>query len=212
MPETTSQLVTDIREEGSFDITEAQALRWLNRRHRQMCAIAECFRRSSVIAGGTVANQTAYTWPADLIRPLEVSVDGVRYDPTPHATIRGYANGTTLVAGPGLLFAETASAAGVKQIALIPTPSSSGEVIEVYGAYRPAVLLMDNSVPLQIDDEAEEALLAGVFATALSRPSEARADLAASHEALFQAGAQELRLRTKRRFQPSGPAQIQLAG
>ena len=212
MPETTSQLVADIREEGSFDCTEAQALRWLNRRHRQMCAIAECFRKRYVVPSGTVADQAEYTWPADLIRPLEVAVGGQVYEKAVHTDIRGVANGTVLVTGPGLLFAETASTAGVKQVSLIPAPSVAGDAIVIYGAFRPLTLLMDNSVPLQIDDEAEEALLAGVYSTALARPNEARADLAASHEAIFQAGAQELRMRTKHRFQTPGPAQIRLVG
>jgi hypothetical protein len=210
MPELVSQLVTDILTEGSFDATTTQALRWLNRRHRQMCAIAECFRKSAVVAGGTVANQAAYSRPTDLVRAYSVTVDGVTYEGAQHDDIAGIANGTLLVSGPGLLFTETVDAAGVEQLTLSPTPSSSGDVIEVYGAYRPPALLIDNSVPLRIDDEAEEGLLAGVYATALSRPSEARFDLATPHEQVFQAAAEALRLRTKRRLRPRGPVQIRL--
>jgi hypothetical protein len=212
LPDAVSQLIADARTEGAFDATDAQLLRWLDRRHKQMCAASLCYRKTATIGGGSVAGQTVYSPPAGLVRTLEVTVGGLTYGKANHSDIAASAQGWLALDGPGGVFTESRDAAGARQIVLLPAPSESGDVIGVYGAFRPPTLLQDDSVPVQVDDEAVEGLLAGVFATGLSRPSEARADLAVSHEQVFAAATQDLAARVMRAFRTRAPAQIRLRG
>jgi hypothetical protein len=84
--------------------------------------------------------------------------------------------------------------------------------VYAYGVYSPPDLLIDNSVPFRVDDDAIEGLMAGVFATMLSRPGEARPDLAREQEATFSTACEELRTRSNKRSRGPGPAQIRLQG
>jgi hypothetical protein len=211
MPESVSTVVTQIIEEGALDANSTTVLRWLNRRHKAMAARARSFRKTASV-GPTVANQQDYVTPADLVVGLEVTVDGLTYGKARHTDKSQGAQNLLYLSGTGGIFFETADVAGVDSIGLYPVPTTAGLPILVYGAYRPPDLLLNDSVPFQVDDEAIEGLIAGVFATAMSRPNEARQDLAAGHEATFVNETEALRLREKRRLRGSGPAQIRVVG
>jgi hypothetical protein len=210
---TVSQLVTDITAEGAFDADPAQVLRWLDRRHKQMCARAGAFRKTAS-AGVTVAGQQSYAVPAGLLEALEVTVGGVTYTRGRHTDI---ASGDALVlGGTGGIFLDTADSAGVQQVALFPVPSDPGDAISVYGLYAAPDLATTPGAgvitSVLVDDDAVEGLLHGVFATALSRPGEARWDLAQAHEASFETACLEFKRRVTRRLRGSGPSQIRVIG
>jgi hypothetical protein len=207
--ETVSAVVSEILAQGALDLSQSEALAILNRRHKTMVRRARSYRKSAVVSGGTVANQQAYTPPAGLVEALEVTVGALTYTKARRTDIAAGGQSRLVVSGDGV-FMETATSAGVDQLALYPTPTSSGSVIEVYGAYVPPDLLIDNSVPFQVDDEFVEGLMAGVFASALNRPGEARSDLAVAQEQIFEAACMEAKRVEARRLRGSGPTQIRL--
>jgi hypothetical protein len=205
MATTVSALCAEIIAQGAFDLTSADVLTVLNRRHKSMVGRARTFRKSAVV-GPTVVNVAEYTNPADLISALEVTVGGVTYGKARHADKSRGALSRLWLSGDGGIFYETASLTGVDGFGLYPTPTTAGLSIEVYGAFLPPDLLLDNTVPLQVDEDAVEGLKEGVYATLLRAPGEARQDLAAGHEAVFAAATEDLRLRG------NGPAQIRVQG
>ena len=211
MPEAVSALVTQIIEEAAFDAVPATVLRWLNRRHKVMVSRAHTFRKT-VSAGPTVANQAEYTQPAGLVSATEIGVAGLTYGKARRTDKALGAQSRLHLSGPGGIFYETADSAGVKQFGLYPVPTEAGLAVEVYGAFSPPDLLIDNTVPLWVDDEAIEGLMAGVFATGLSRPETARLDLSQGYEAQFGGATDELRVREARRLRGSGPARIRVEG
>jgi hypothetical protein len=126
MAETVSAVVGEILAQGSFDLSPAEALAILNRRHKQMCARSRCVRSAtSATRIGAAGASATYAAPAGLMDMMQ---------------------------------------------------------------------------------------MAGVFATALQRPGEARPDLAAQQEQVFSAACEELRARVARRNRGGGPAQIRLSG
>jgi hypothetical protein len=108
------------------------------------------------------------------------------------------------------VFVEYADALHPIQWLLYPDPGSNG--VAIFGTFEPPDLLINNTVPFAVDADMIEGLMAGVFATALQRPGEARPDLAAQQEQLFMVACEELRTRVARRNRGGGPAQIRLSG
>lgn len=212
MAESVSAVVAEIIAQGSFDLTSAEVLAILNRRHKTMVRRARSYRKTAVVSGGTVVNQTDYTPPAGLVEAREVTAGGVTYGKGKHTDIAAGSASMLLLQGTGGIFMETASSAGVDQISLYPAPTTAGLVISVYGSYTPPDLLIDNSVPFQVDDEFVEGLMAGVFATILNRPGEARGDLAGLQEQSYAAACEEARLLEAKRLRGPGPSQIRVQG
>lgn len=213
MADDVAQLVNDVLDEGAFDATSTQALRWLNRRHRQMCARSRCYRKTVVVAS-TVASQRDYDVPAGIVEAFEITVAGVTYGPGSHSDISAAAQSRLTLAGYGGVFVSTASDAGVTRVALLPVPATGGDEIDLYAAFLPPDLTLDGSAggTLRVDTDALEGLLAGVFATALARPNESRQDLAAGYEQQFASACEELHRRVNRRLKGSGAGQIRLQG
>jgi hypothetical protein len=119
--------------------------------------------------------------------------------------------GTLPLSGTGGVFVEYADVLHPIQWLLYPDPTASNGVA-IYGTYDPPDLLINNTVPFAVDADMIEGLMAGVFASALQRPGEARPDLAAQQEQLFMVACEELRTRVARRNRGGGPAQIRLSG
>lgn len=206
-----SAVVAEIIAQGSFDASQTDVLAILNRRHKTMVARARSFKKSAS-GGSTVAGQQVYPNPAGLVEAREITVAGVTYGRGNHTDLASGAADLLVLDGTGGIFVATADSAGVDSFALYPIPTTSGSAIVVYGSYRPADLLIDNSVPFRIDDEDVEGLMAGVFATLLNRPGEARPDLATAQEQIFTAACEEARLREAKRLRGPGPSMIRVAG
>jgi hypothetical protein len=214
--ETVSAVVGEILAQGSFDLTSAEALAILNRRHKQMCNRARVYRSQAAMTRAD-PDVAVYASAAGLVEPLAMhALEGTATDPV---SVTTYSPGKrtdvpSMLAGvislsdsDGGVFAEYN---GATSWLLYPDPSDL--TVYAYGVYSPTDLLINDTVPFRVDDDAIEGLMAGVFATALRRPGEARPDLATDQEAIFSAACEELRQRSSRRSRGPGPAQIRVQG
>lgn len=205
------QLVKDVLEEGTFDATAPQALRWLSRRQRLMCSRSRCFRKSLEL-GPTVAGQQEYAVPSEALEIREVKVNGIRWGPGRHEDIAD-GNQSWLwlerITGSGIAMRED-SAGGATMLAVFPIPEG-GLALTAYAVCEPPDLLESDDSTLVIPATMEDALVNGAIATGLLR-LEARPDIATPFEQMFNAACEELARETARRFRGSGPARIRVIG
>jgi hypothetical protein len=216
MAETVSAVVGEILAQGSFDLSQAEALAILNRRHKQMCARSRCVRSAtSATRIGAAGASATYAAPAGLMDMMQMLVASgtsfAEYRKAKRADVEAMYEGTLPISGTGGVFVEYSDTAHPIQWLLYPDPTVSNGVV-VFGTFEPPDLLINNTVPFAVDADMIEGLMAGVFATALNRPGEARPDLAAQQEQVFSAACEELRARVARRNRGGGPAQIRLSG
>lgn len=210
MADSVQQLVDDVVQEGQFDVSAAQALRWLSRRHRFMVAESRCFRKT-VEVGPTVAGQRDYELPSDLVEIMEVLVSGTTYGKARHVDLPLGEAGYLILDGDGGIVAPEETSDGAAEIALYPTPGSDGDSITVRGAFLPPDLDTADDSTLKLPGDFSDALVAGAIATGLKR-IEHRQDLAAGHEAEFREGVERLRVQTRRKYRGPGPATIRVRG
>lgn len=215
-------LVTEIRTEGGFEVTESTALTVLDRRHKQMCARARWHRMSREAAADTAldAPYSTVELPGDAVEAFTISFptedDSPQFTRTKLADRPGILDGTLVVRGRGGVFVEAYSASELEQDAtVILYPAvTDGAVAQVEGAFVPPTLLIAETggAVIRVPSDFYEALLAGVYASLLSRPGESRPDLAAVQEATFAGGCEELRTRADLRYRTRGPRQIRILG
>lgn len=192
------------------DVTQAEALTALNRRHKAMVAHARSFRKQ-VAVGNTVAGQAFYTL-TDIIELYALEIAGAPYTKARRPDIFGYAQGVVSwegLTGTGLIV-EDANASGVQGLTLIPTPTTSGSAIVAYAAIKPADLVAgDAAAAIKVDDDFFNALVEGATATYLARQGEGTPG---ELEARFDAACEKMRRRARRRFRGPGPSQIRIIG
>lgn len=211
MAETVSAVVGEILAQGSFDLSQTEALAILNRRHKQMCARSRCVRdgRTATRVAALGAGAT-YAAPAGLLDMTQLLVGSVEYRKAKRADVERMFDGTLPLYGTGGVFVNYEDLTHPVAWFVSPDPAPTG--LTVYGTYDPPDLLINNTVPFAVDADMIEGLMAGVFSTALNRPGEARSDLAVPQEQMFLAACEELRSRVARRNRGGGPAQIRLSG
>lgn len=213
---TVEQLVNGVLEDGQMDLSQEQALRMLNARHRKMVARARAYRQMLNI-GNTAAGVSSYPLPAGIVEILQVTVGGYVYGQARHNDFaEGELGYVWLGGGMGGIAGREDTAAGVAQLRIFPAPKAGespgpGAEISVYAAVEPGVLSIGADANIAIPDEFEDQLVAGALATAFLR-IESRPDLAAQHEAVFEEGCQELLRVVNRKFRGSGPARIRIVG
>lgn len=210
MAVTVQQLVDDVLVEASFDATPAQALRWLSRRHAKMVARSRCFRKT-VSIGPTAVDVRDYSLPVDVVEVYSITVAGIPYGKASHVALEQGARGFITLSGDGGVAVGDEDAAGLREVALYPTPMTAGDTIEVRAAFLPPDLVVGTDSTIKIDLDFADALVAGAIATGLRR-IEHRGDLAAPHEQEFADGCEELRRRVQRRYRGAGAAQIRIVG
>jgi hypothetical protein len=209
--DTVQQLVDDVLNEGSFDATAAQALRWLNRRHRTMVARSRCYRFTTTLT--TVAGQRDYALPTDVVEIFEVSVNGMPAGRARHVDLALGALSYVILSGDGRVMAPEEDSSGGAELGFYPTPDTSGQQILVRAAFLPPDLDTANNATLKVPGDFVDALVSGAMATALERaPGDFRPDLADRHAQRFEAACEELRRRVSRRYRGSAPAQIRVQG
>lgn len=208
---TVSALVAEIIAGGAFDADSTTILAWLDRRHKEMVNYAKGYR-DLITIDTTDAGVQEYTAPAGIVELEEVTVGGETYVRGRHTDLAAVANGFLWLSGPGGLMIESANASNVTTIVLLPVPTVTGLDIIGYGVVQPPTLLIDNTVALHVDDDLIEPLKSGVYSIGLGQPNEARPDLAAPHEAVYQQGKLEFKRRVRRRLRGSGPTRIRVAG
>ncbi len=205
-------ILTAIMTEGNFDVTEAAALRWATQAHRLLCVRSLCIRKRLDI-GPTVAEQSNYELPVELLQIKEVTVAGVPFGTGKHPDIAGNALHYIWITGyPGTgVTAPDSTPGGAEQIALVPTPSESGLPINVYCVCRPGQLVVGDDTTLGCPVEFDDTVIAGAIATGLEREA-MRPDLAASYRQTFEAGCTELLKQVRRRHRGPGPTTIRIHG
>lgn len=208
---TVSALVAEITRGGAFDADPTDLLAWLDRRHKEMVNFGKGYR-DTITIDTTDAGVQEYNAPAGLIELEELTVGGETYDRGLHTDLAAVANGFLWLSGPGGLMIESATPSNVTTIKLLPIPTVTGLDIIGYGVVQPPTLLIDNSVAIIVEDDLIEPLKSGVYSVGLGQPNEARSDLAAPHEAIYQQGKLEYKRRVRRRLRGSGPTRMRIAG
>lgn len=206
MPDSVQTLIDEIV--ATVDVTPAQALTALNRRHRAMVARGRSFRKALVVAGGTVAGQRDYVLDATVVEVLELRVNGTPYGKGRHADLAYGALGRLVMTDEDGIWTTDASSAGVTEVSLYPTPTTSGLEIALFAAVLPDELLAaDPGTAIRVDADFYDALVEGAVATFLARQGEGEPDRL---EARFEAKCEEWRRRARRRERGGGPAQIRV--
>lgn len=208
-------LVDDVLDETFDESQRERALRWLTRRHSQMCARSGCFRKALSL-GNTAAGVSDYPLEQQVIEILEVTVGGYVYGQARHEDIANSTLGRLwLSGGVGGVATRTDSAAGAESISLIPAPTAGtapepGSAISVLAVCYPPALQLNDDTTLKIPQDYYEALIAGAKATGLLNV-EHRGDQAGPHEQIFAAACKELEGHVNRKYHGTGPTMIRLA-
>jgi hypothetical protein len=223
-----SILVTEIQATG-FDVTAADALVLLDRRHKQMCEEASWWRelRDGTTTTAPQLNGVDFCYvivPLDAVELFTVLVGAATtlggaismYTRTPKRDLPAILTGTLQLSGEGGVFCERAPSGHTDPVpltlAVLYPPVVNNTPVQMEGAYIPPTLTTaeTNGSFIRIPKSFYSRLLAGVYADLLSRPNEARSDLAAPQEALFNSAVGELRDRTARQYRTHGVRQIRL--
>lgn len=213
MAETVSGLQDAIVQEASFDVTNTQALTWLNRRWRLMVGRARAYRKT-ISVGSTTAGTQFYSLTG-VLEVYEVTVAGVPYSIARRGDAYEDVQGRLVWTGQGEkgLFVPDANSSAARGISLIPLPDTSGLAISAFAALEPPDLTADATgdtlLGAVLDGELIEALIAGAMAIGYRR--EGNIPLARDNDAVFDAAADEFRRITKRRYRGPGPTQIRTA-
>lgn len=209
MAETVSGVVAEIVAQGSFDVDSPTVLRWLNRRHKEMVGFARAYRKTLAI-DTTDAGVAEYAVPAGVVELIDVTVGGIRYADGRHSDIAAEANGWLWLSGEGGLIVESADASAATTLVIVPTPTETGLPISAYAAVTPPDLLIDDTVPLRVDDDVVRKLIAGVYAEGMSSPSQGGDP--GPYELVYESGKLDFKKRVQRRVRGSGPRQIRVQG
>lgn len=210
MAETVQGVVDAIVQEANFDVTNATALTWLNRRHRTMVVRARALKET-ISVGNTVAGTTDYTLPTSVVEVYEFDVGGIPFTRGRRTDIASNAQGLLWLYAPngaGLVVAN-ANSSGALQFSMVPTPTSV-QAISLFAAVQPADLDIANDSTLLVPSRFVEGLICGGLATGYRR--EGNAQLASYNDGLFDAACEEWRLDVRKQMRGSGPVQIRVVG
>lgn len=205
-----AKLMAAVTTQGELDVPGAMVLDWLSGRQALMCSRSRCLRRRLVI-GSTVANQSSYAVPKQVVQILEVQVAGVVYGSGRHSDISNFAQNRLWIWGPGGIAMRDADVEGDDELALVPPPPQDGLPIEVYAACRPGPIVEGDDSTVRIPEEFYDALVDGAIALGLQR-TESRGDIAAEFAARFESACAELLKQVNKRYKGSSPAQIRVEG
>lgn len=194
--------------EGAGDYAQADVLRRVNQAHNKALTDSK-WVKATLDMGPTVAGTAFYALPERLIEPLFFSIGGVPTGKAAHADVYGYSAGTLAWSLAGALLVADADAGGVAGVTVIPEPTAAQDFL-VFGPVLPAAALElgdDPLTPADFDEHLES------YALALCRErDDDRMDAGGAFRQLFEAEAEKLRRRAKRRDRGAGPAQIRVVG
>jgi hypothetical protein len=202
-----SEIVAAVVAEGGFDTTSSQTpaatvLSWVNAKYRQMVADSK-WRKAVISLGPTVAGQSQYAVPDNVVDLRTIRVNGSRTWAL--ASIEGLwglqASDLALSSDAVGAFASSDTAAGGQVIELYPAPDTSGYAIDGMAALLPTDLALTDTPIVPAD--LHQALVDGAIGMGMGRVFE-RHDAEAVYEQRFQDGVQKLMRRTKSRI-GSGP-------
>lgn len=207
--ETTSDLVSQLRDEIGFDVSggDSTLLGWLNSRHRRMVVDSRCYRRRTVISGGTVAGQADYVLPPDVLEVGAVEVDGAPYDRARRQDVELAKVSLAVFVGPSGVVAQGANGASAEVLSFYPAPDTGGLEISLLGPVRPPELSTSPVVNPVVPAEFFEGLVHGAAAVGLRR-TDSRHDEANQYEQHYLSEIERLRKLVRRRW--GGVARIQI--
>lgn len=147
MPDTFGDLRDSLDELAGLDLTDAQRDALLNEGHRELATRSEWYR-AEIELGPTVADQEDYALPADLHRILNLSVAGLRFEPSDRLTVDRLRD-STLYLNPMLdgVWWLSWSAANARQVSLYPAPAGGLEISALV-IERPALMSADADEPV----------------------------------------------------------------
>lgn len=201
-------MVDVVLNEGSFDVTEARILKWLNEAHRKLISRSTVLRKRLEV-GPSVAGQANYELPDEVVQIREVLVGGRAYGTGRHSDIS--VGSYLLIDGTGGVTAQDSTPGGAAQIALIPAPPEDGLSVQVYAVCRADDLVVGDDTTIGSPEEFDEDLIAGAIATGLAREA-MRPDLAVPFRQQHEGACTELLKQTRRRYRGPGPTQIRVEG
>lgn len=207
--EVVAGLIAAVTTQEGLDVDATTVLGWLSSRQALMCARSGCLRRRLSI-GATVNGQADYPVPRQIVRILELKVNGVIYSSGRHGDIANHANRLVWIWGPGGLVAREGEVGGTEQLALVPAPTDDGQVIEAYATCRPGPIVEGDDATVHIPDEFHDALVDGAIALGLQR-MESRGDLAAEFAQRFDGACAELLKQVRKRYKGLAPEQLRTA-
>lgn len=202
-------LVDAVIEDGEFDATPAQALRWLNGRQKQLTARSGCYRKTLSL-GNTTSGQDTYTLPADVVRVLQVTVGSLPYPEMRHSDFALLEAHWEFLYGVGGIMGRDDSAAGNPQIRIAPVPGTEAQTLSIYAIMLSPDMALGDDTTLVVPPDYYEALVSAAIGTG-SR-GEARYDIAGTAESNFAASCQELTTATAKRFRPIGQQKARVRG
>jgi hypothetical protein len=188
---------------------QATAVLIANERQGRMVAEAH-FRLQEQDIGPTQTGVSDYALPDSLenLSILQVGADTVPYlraSPRQMIQLRSGTGSIDDSSVPGA-FAIHASASGVKQVRIWPTPTTSGTAILAWATVDASALTYATATPLVVPGQVHLHLLSGCIASGYEI-TEDRIDLAASHEQVYEQGIAKLTRFGIARLD-SGPAQV----
>jgi hypothetical protein len=214
--ETTADLLDQLRDEIGFDVDggDATLLGWLNSRHRRMVSRAKCYRKSWSVPGGTVADQSDYVIPSDVLEIDALALDGVALERTRRSNIVAVRSSLAVFVGSGSVVAQGANDAAAEVLTIYPTPDVGGTEIEGFGPVRAPELTVSGiagagatNSPV-VPPEFFEALVHGAASPGMRRTEGRHAD-ADAYDLDFTAATEELRRQSRSRWR-NGPAMIEV--
>jgi hypothetical protein len=132
--------ITTVQTTGGLDVTSAQALELLNAAYTDVVA-GSMWRRAEFSLGNTVASTYVYTLDdSQVVSVRALTVAGKPYTLTSTEHLWNVKNGDETSNVLYGLYAEEFTAAGGAQVAIDPTPATSGDAIKVLAALEPVAL------------------------------------------------------------------------
>lgn len=212
----TSEMVAAVKTQAAFDtsglnVTDATVLSWLNARYREFVARTK-WLKETIELGPTVVNQATYTIPDTVVEiralrlgtkseSLRVNVEGM------WALIDTIA----FLSGPETTaYAPAFDASGAQAVQIYPTPTTAGTSITALVVALPTALTAAPDTTPVIPIDFHECIVSGAIGMGYQR-TDARADLAASYVAEFEAAIDRLKRRSTARV-GQGPVRFPVSG
>lgn len=198
-------------EAGGFGVSESQAGRLINEAVRRYAAESKWIK-AQVDLGPTVVDQADYDVPGHVVDLRALRLDtGYPYTRKSTEVFWGIESGDLeWTSGRGGVFAPKFSSDGAtQQIALYPSPSTAGQVIQALCAIYPETAL-SGSDPLPFPESHQRGVLNAAKAIAYEELDE-NIEQAQYYRDLWMGEAEELRKESNSRI-GSGPTKFAIAG
>lgn len=150
------QLTTRLNGFQGLDLTDAEARDLLNEARRRFALRSQYPRKVEEI-GPTVAQQETYSWPADLLLPLKLTVAGRPWAPADPSTVEEYERGLLRLGDEGVWYEEP-DASGDRALHLYPVPQEAVALMLEW-VYRPVPLVNTSDEPTEFPEEFHDGLL-----------------------------------------------------